>query len=277
MALSQRIAFLGAGNMASALIQGLLAGGTSSAGRLHATDVRAETLEGLAREHGIETGSDNATAVRTADVVVLSVKPQVLPALLGEIRDAASADTLVLSVAAGVPLSVIEGGLGDGARAIRAMPNTPALVRAGATAIAAGTRASDDDMEVAEQIFSSVGVVRRVPEAQIDAVTGLSGSGPAYVFLMIEALTAGGERVGLERETAAALAAQTVYGAALLLRETGEDPAVLRERVTSPGGTTQAGLEALAGHDFRGVVADAVAKATQRAEELGREAAEKLG
>ena len=176
-----------------------------------------------------------------------------------------------------MPLSVIEGGLSDGVRAIRAMPNTPALVRAGATAIAAGTRASDDDMEVAEQIFSSVGVVRRVPEAQIDAVTGLSGSGPAYVFLMIEALTAAGERVGLERETAAALAAQTVYGAALLLRETGEDPAVLRERVTSPGGTTQAGLEALAGHDFRGVVADAVAKATQRGEELGREAAEKLG
>ncbi|MFI5306605.1 MAG: pyrroline-5-carboxylate reductase [Polyangiales bacterium] len=277
MALSQRIAFVGAGNMASALIEGLLAAGTCVAERITASDVREDALAALRGKHGISTSQDNAALAATADVVVLSVKPQVLPAVLVALGPVLDARKLVLSIAAGVPLSVIEASLPSGARAVRAMPNTPALVRAGATAIAAGTYATGADMDVAEAIFRSVGVVERVPETQLDAVTALSGSGPAYVFLLCEALTDAGISVGLSASTAAVLAAQTVYGAGKLLHESAEGPAALRARVSSPGGTTVAGLERLAKRDFAGVVADAVRRATERAQELGIAAATKLG
>jgi pyrroline-5-carboxylate reductase len=181
----------------------------------------------------------------------------------------------VLSIAAGIPLEVIERALGDGVRVVRAMPNTPALVRSGATALAAGTHATEQDMAIAEQIFAAVGVAVRVPEALMDAVTGLSGSGPAYLFAMVEALASAGESAGLPAEAAARLAHHTVVGAAKLLEHSGEPPATLRAKVTSPGGTTQAGLQRLVDRDFAGVVADAVACATERSRELGEEARRK--
>jgi pyrroline-5-carboxylate reductase len=195
MALSQSIAFIGAGNMASALIEGLIAAGTCPPARIIATDVRAEALAALSARHGIRSAADNAGAARAADLIVLSTKPQVFPAILPELAGVAGADKLVISIAAGVPIAVIESQLAH-ARVVRAMPNTPALVQAGATAIAAGSRATEADLDAAAAIFASVGIVERVPERALDAVTALSGSGPAYVFLMAEALAAAGVRVG---------------------------------------------------------------------------------
>ncbi len=273
MTLSQRIAFIGAGNMASALIEGLLSASTCAPERILATDVRADALAALAARRGIRTAADNAAAVRDADVVVLATKPQVFDALLPELAPHVDASKLVLSIAAGVSTAVIERQLGAGVRVVRAMPNTPALVRTGATAIAAGTHAGPQDMELAETVFRSVGIVERVPEALMDAVTGLSGSGPAYVFLMIEALTAAGVGEGLPEKTAAALVVQTVLGAARLLQQSGETPEALRRKVTSPGGTTAAGIERFEQGGFRDLIADAVRRATERGAELGALAA----
>jgi pyrroline-5-carboxylate reductase len=273
MTLSQRIAFIGAGNMASALIQGLLGANTCTPERIVATDVRGEALATLAERHRIRTAADNAAAVRDADVVVLATKPQVFDTLLPELAAHVDASKLVLSIAAGVSTAVIERQLGAGVRVVRAMPNTPALVRTGATAIAAGRHAGPQDMELAETVFRSVGIVERVPEALMDAVTGLSGSGPAYVFLMIEALTAAGVGQGLPEKTAAALVVQTVLGAARLLQQSGETPEALRRKVTSRGGTTAAGIERFEQGGFRDLIADAVRRATERGAELGALAA----
>jgi pyrroline-5-carboxylate reductase len=250
---NRRTAFIGAGNMASALVHGLIASGAARPERIVATDVSAEALEGLQQRHGIATSASNTEAVVGADVVVLCVKPQVLPSVLAELAPALTPAQLVVSIAAGVPTGVIERALGGAARVVRAMPNTPALVLAGATAIARGRSATDADLELAATLFASVGKVVRVPEPQLDAVTGLSGSGPAY----------------------ATLAAQTVYGAAKLLHDSGAPPGALRRNVTSPGGTTQAGLERLEERGFADVIRDAVARATERATELGKAADEK--
>jgi pyrroline-5-carboxylate reductase len=182
-------------------------------------------------------------------------------------------DALVVSIAAGISTKIIEGSLPAGARVVRTMPNTPALVGVGATAIAGGKHATDADLALVETLFQSVGLCVRVPESQIDAVTGLSGSGPAYVFAMIEALRDAGVREGLSEETSLQLAAQTVLGAARLLFEQNEPPETLRERVTSPGGTTRAGLDALEASGFAEVLAGAVRAATRRSKEL-REIAE---
>lgn len=275
MSIDRRIAFIGSGNMASALIQGLLASRTSRADQLVASDVRPEALDALKRAHGIATTTDNAAAC-TADILVLSVKPQVLPALLAELAPHVRADALIISIAAGVPLAAIEAPL-PGRRAIRVMPNTPALVAAGATALAAGTHANADDLKLARAIFESVGVVVEVPEPLLDAVTALSGSGPAYVFYLAEALIDAGRAVGLTDDVAKVLALQTVYGAAKLLHESGEAPAELRRKVTSPGGTTHAGVTTLDARDVRGAVTACVTAARDRGRELGREALAKLG
>jgi pyrroline-5-carboxylate reductase len=273
----RRIAFIGAGNMASALIHGLSSSGVAAREQIVATDVRAEALAELHARHGIATTLDNRSAASAADLLVLCVKPQVLPAVLGELRGHLGEAALVVSIAAGVPTAVIERGLAAegraGVRVVRAMPNTPALVLAGATAIAPGSAATAADLALARALFASVGVVEEVQEPLLDAVTGLSGSGPAYVFLLVEALTQAGVQVGLSESTSAALAAQTVYGAAKLLHESGESPEALRRKVTSPGGTTQAGLERLAERGFADVLRDAVERATARARELGAAAA----
>jgi pyrroline-5-carboxylate reductase len=273
MSVDQTVAFIGAGNMAGALIRGLIGTGTVPADRIVAADPDRARLDALGSELGVRTAEDNAQALRSADVVVLATKPQVFPSVLPALGASLRPDALVVSIAAGISTKIIEGSLPAGARVVRTMPNTPALVGVGATAIAGGKHATDADLALVETLFQSVGLCVRVPESQIDAVTGLSGSGPAYVFAMIEALRDAGVREGLSEETSLQLAAQTVLGAARLLFEQNEPPETLRERVTSPGGTTRAGLDALEASGFAEVLAGAVRAATRRSNEL-REIAE---
>ncbi len=270
------IGFLGAGNMAGALIKGLLHSQTLAADAIIASDVKPDRLRQLHEEHGIRTTPDNHALVRAAGVIVLSVKPQVIDKVLSAIAPDVRADQLVVSVAAGVPVSVLEARLPTGTHVVRAMPNTPAIVLAGATAIAPGTHATDEDMAIARALFEAVGRVVALEETLLDAVTGLSGSGPAYVMLMIEALADGGVKVGLHRDTALLLAAQTVYGSAKLLLETGEHPGRLKDQVTSPGGTAIAGLHTLESGGLRRTLIDAVETATKRAAELGEQMASKI-
>jgi pyrroline-5-carboxylate reductase len=255
--------------MAGALIAGLLASNVVEKTRIVASDPDASRLADLATRHGIETNPDNGAVVSRANVLVLAVKPQAVPKVLGECGSAIGAGHLVVSIAAGVTLSALESRLGPGARVIRAMPNTPAIARAGATAIAAGTHATQADLAFARKLFDAVGQTVVLDEAHLDAVTGLSGSGPAYVMLFVEALADGGVKAGLPRDVALTLAMQTVYGSAKLLIDTGEHPAKLREMVTSPGGTTIAGLAVLEARAVRGALIEAVEKATARATELG--------
>ncbi len=267
-----RIGFLGAGAMGEALVTGVLAAGVP-AERLRAADPDPRRCERLAREHGIACCAANAEVVRESDVVVLAVKPGLVAAVLAELAGL-GADVLRrplwVSIAAGVPLATIEGALPAGARAVRAMPNTPALVGAGATAFVAGAAAGPADRDVARALFESVGVVWEASaESQLDAVTGLSGSGPAYVFVLLEALADAGVRMGLPRDAAATLATQTVLGAARLAQVSGRHPASLKDQVTSPGGTTIAGLERLEAGGFRAAIHEAVAAATRRSRELG--------
>jgi pyrroline-5-carboxylate reductase len=276
MKIANKVAFIGAGNMAGALIQGLLAQKTCPAEQIMASDPRGERLQELHNTHGIQTTQDNRQAAGYGDLVVLSTKPQVLVALLPEIASSIRRESLVLSIAAGVPLAVIESQLGKEARVVRAMPNTPALVGAGATGLAAGARATAEDVALAESVFASVGVAVSVPENLLDAVTGLSGSGPAYVFVIVETLADAGVEMGLSRAQALLLAAQTVFGSAKLVMQTGEHPARLKDQVASPGGTTIAGLQALEAGGIRKALADAVRAATRRARELGEQTTSKL-
>ncbi len=273
--LERTIVFLGAGNMAEALIKGLLRSGTARPESIIATGRRGERLEELHRAYGVRTTLDNVAAVREADVVVLSVKPQVLDKVLVQVAPVVDPRKLIISVAAGVPIAAMERRLGAGARIIRTMPNTPSLVGAGACALARGEHASDEDLTVATRIFQSVGTTTVVDENLLDAVTGLSGSGPAYIFLIIEALSDAGVKVGLPRYTALKLAAQTVLGSAQLLIETGSHPGQLKDQVTSPGGTAIAGLHTLEAGGLRTTLINAVEAATRRARELGEQFLEK--
>lgn len=273
---TSRIGLLGAGNMAGALIRGLLASKTVAVDQVRASDVRRERLDELANTYGIGTSAENRALVEWADVVVLAVKPQVIDRVLDDIRPVLKPDTLVISIAAGVPIRSIEGRLENGSRVVRAMPNTAAIVLAGATGIAPGAHATVEDIALAKALFDLVGRTVVLDESLIDAVTGLSGSGPAYVFLMIEAMADGGVKVGLHRDTALLLAAQTVYGSAKLLLETGEHPGRLKDMVTSPGGTAIVGLHTLEAGGLRRTLIDAVESATNRAIELGEAMARKL-
>jgi pyrroline-5-carboxylate reductase len=272
----KKLGFLGAGNMAGALIKGLCHANVLPAQSIIASDVKAERLEQLRASHGIRTTADNHALVRETDVIVLSVKPQVIDKILGEVGGEVRKDQLVVSVAAGVPIEAIEMRLPPGSHVVRSMPNTPATVQAGATAIAGGSHASEADLRLARQLFEAVGQVVTLDEAQLDAVTGLSGSGPAYIMLIIEALADGGVKVGLHRDTALLLAAQTVLGSARLLLETGEHPGRLKDMVTSPGGTAIAGLHTLESGALRKTLIDAVESATKRSAELGTEMLSKL-
>jgi pyrroline-5-carboxylate reductase len=272
---NRKIGLLGAGNMASALIRGLLGSKTLLPEQIRASDLRAEQLAELTHTYGIQTHTDNAELLAWANVVVLAVKPQVIARVLEQMAGVIQPDTLVISIAAGVPLSALEARL-PGARVLRAMPNTAAIALAGATGIAAGSHAGPEDVSFARTLFEAVGRSAVLDESALDAVTGLSGSGPAYVMLMIDALADGGVKVGLSRETALMLAAQTVYGSAKLLLETGEHPGRLKDMVTSPGGTTIAGLHALEAGGVRHTLMNAVEAATRRATELGQAMAAKL-
>jgi pyrroline-5-carboxylate reductase len=265
------LGFLGAGNMASALIRGLLRAGLHRAGELWVTDVDAAQRRRVARRFGVASAPNNQALVAGSRIVVLAVKPQVMDAVLAEIRPAVRPATLFISIAAGVPLGRIERGLGPSARVVRVMPNTPALVGRGAAVVVAGRHATPTDVAKTLGVFRAVGdavALRR--EALLDAVTGLSGSGPAFVYLFAEGLIAGGCRGGLPRPLAARLAYQTIDGAAAMLRETGKSPAELRAMVTSPGGTTLAGLASLESGGFLDCVRAAVGAATARARALAR-------
>lgn len=262
--------------MAGALVRGLLNSHDVAGDQIRASDVHKDRLDELAKEHGITVTSDNLALVDWADILVLAVKPQVVDRVLEQIGERVRPDTLVISIAAGVPIQSIESRLHSGVRVVRAMPNTAAIVQAGATGIAPGAHATDEDVELARALFDSVGRTVVLDESLIDAVTGLSGSGPAYIMLMIEALADGGVKVGLHRDTALLLAAQTVYGSAKLLLETGEHPGRLKDMVTSPGGTAIAGLHTLESGGMRRTLIDAVDTATKRAAELGEAMAKKL-
>ncbi|HEX4448965.1 MAG TPA: pyrroline-5-carboxylate reductase [Polyangiaceae bacterium] len=273
---TKRLGFLGAGNMAEALIKGILHAKVLPPERILISDVKAERLAHLHQAHGIRTTTDNHLLLRESDVIVLSVKPQTIDKVLTEVGGSIRPDQLVVSVAAGVPIEALEARLPPGSRVVRSMPNTPATVQAGATAIAGGAHAREDDLRMARELFEAVGRVVQLDEGLLDAVTGLSGSGPAYVMLIIEALADGGVKVGLHRDTALLLAAQTVFGSALLLLETGEHPGRLKDMVTSPGGTAIAGLHTLESGALRKTLMDAVETATRRAAELGTEMSAKL-
>jgi pyrroline-5-carboxylate reductase len=264
---SKRIAFLGGGNMAEAIIKGLQR--EDSATSLMVAEIVAERRTYLAKAYpGIQVVENSGQAAAWGEAVVLAVKPQQSASVLAAIRQDVDPGTLVVSIMAGVRSTSIEEVLGGETRVVRVMPNTPALVGSGATAICAGKNATKEDLDCVEGIFARTGMVVRVDEKQMDAVTGLSGSGPAYVFTFIEALSDAGVKNGLPRDVAARLALQTVLGAARMLAETGEHPAKLREQVTSPGGTTIAGLHVLENGRFRGTIMDAVEAATLRSKEL---------
>ena len=266
----RNVGFLGAGNMGEALIKGLLGAKLVPAEAIHATDVRLERLKELDRQYGIQVSSDNADLVRHADIVILAVKPQIMESVLKQVAPVVTRRKLLISIAAGVSTAKIRAMLQKDARLIRVMPNTPALVLAGVTAIAKAEGLEADDLDVAREIFGAVGRVVVLDEELLDAVTGLSGSGPAYVAVVIESLADGGVRMGLDRITAMTLATQTVLGAAKLLLETGLHPGALKDMVSSPGGTTIAGIAALEEGGIRTTFIKAVERATQRSRELGR-------
>lgn len=264
------IGFIGAGNMAGALIRGLIRAGVARPEQLVASDPSAERRGELSSELGVRVEVDNLAVASASDVVLLAVKPQVLPGLLPDLRAAArERSRLWISIAAGTKCRTIEEGLGGGVRVVRVMPNTPALVGAGAAAVARGSAATEDDVQLTVKLFDAVGRTAVLEEGHLDAITGLSGSGPAFVMLIIEALSDGGVRAGLPRAVATTFAAQTVYGAAKLLLETGQHPGALKDAVTSPGGTTITGLEELERGGVRGALIAAVQAATRRSRELG--------
>ncbi len=270
MAINGRIAFLGGGNMAEALIKGLIAAGTAKADQIMVTDVSADRLAHLKKTYGISAAKSNADAAREVGVIILSVKPQVVEKVLTEISLVVDDKKLVISIAAGIALAKIEKSLRETSHVIRVMPNTPALVLAGAAALSAGKNATNDDLALAQSVFNSVGRAVVVDEKLMDAVTGLSGSGPAYVFMIIDALSDAGVKAGLPRPLALELAAQTLYGSAKMVLETKEHPGKLRDMVTSPGGTTIEGLHALEKGKLRATLMNAVEAATARSKELGK-------
>ncbi len=267
-----RIACIGGGAMAEALLGGLLASGLKPS-QLYATDPDSQRRKHLSTALRIETGDDNDEAVRRSDVVILAVKPSVILTVLDSLTCSAAERLrpLWISIAAGVVLDTLETELTHEARIVRAMPNMPAMIRSGATGVFGNSAASEADLELARALFDCVGFSWQAPREQLlDAVTGLSGSGPAYVFAFLEALMDAGESAGLPREAAEQLTLQTVYGAAKLALESDKTPSELRRQVSSPGGTTVSGLARLSDGGFAEAISAAVQAASQRAEELGR-------
>ena len=266
----KRLGFVGCGNMGEALVKGLVEASVVPGDLIIVSDTRNERLAELDRRYGVRCAKSNVELVRDADVVVLAVKPQIMAPVLSEIASSLSRRHLVISIAAGVSTGTLRAGAGKDLRLIRVMPNTPALVLEGATAIAKAKDLETGDLETAEEIFGAVGKVVVLDEELMDAVTGLSGSGPAYVAVVIESLADGGVKMGLDRVTAMTLATQTVLGAAKLLLETNLHPGALKDMVSSPGGTSIAGIAALEEGGIRTTFIKAVERATLRSRELGR-------
>jgi len=265
--ISRKVGFIGAGVMAEALIRGMLDAGVARADNLYAADPSVERREALADVLGDGVLSDNRALVAACEVLVLAVKPNVAPVAAREVADVLTPGHLVVSIAAGVGLARLREALGT-ERVVRVMPNTPALVRSGAAAYCTGPGATEEDAALVAEMLGAVGICVRVEEKHMDAVTGLSGSGPAYVYLAIEALSDGGVKMGLPRQVAARLAAQTVMGAAKMVLETGAHPAQLKDQVTTPGGTTVEGLHALENAGLRKAFIDAVVAATEKSKRL---------
>lgn len=270
MLVEKKAAFIGTGAMGTALMRGALSAGALRAENVTAFDVATDRLQEVCRELGVATAASSAEAVTDADVILVAVKPQHVVEVLDEIKPVLTSSQLVVSIAAGVQLNALEPRLLPDSPVVRVMPNTPALVGAGAAAFCRGTHADDEHAALAQELLSAVGIAVETPEKLMDAVTGLSGSGPAYVYLFIEALSDAGVRNGLPRTLATRLAAQTVLGAATMVLQTGKHPGELKDLVTSPGGTTIAGMHCLENAAVRGAVMDAVTAATQRSVELSR-------
>jgi pyrroline-5-carboxylate reductase len=267
------IGVIGAGNMGTALLRGILASGWGTKENLVASHPKPSKGAALASELGIAVTESNAEAARRAQIVILAVKPQILESVLAEIRPALHRDALLISIAAGFPTSRVEAAVGRSAPVVRAMPNVAAVVRSSATVLCAGRYAKAAHLADARRIFESIGLVVELPEYQLDAVTGLSGSGPMYVFQIIEGLSDAGVRVGLSRDVSTALTIQTVLGAARMAGELKTHPAILKDSVTSPGGTAIAALHSLERNRLRAILMDAVEAATARSKELGQAAA----
>jgi pyrroline-5-carboxylate reductase len=268
--LDKHIAFVGAGQMAEALAKGFLSRGIVQGKQVHAYDISEARRTLFADSLKVNVPDSNNSAVRVAEVVLLAVKPQYLISTMQSVDPSNWEGKLVVSIAAGITIDTLKSVLPASARVVRIMPNTPCLVGESASAIAVSQEATPEDQKVVESLFKTVGMTIAVEESYLDAVTGLSGSGPAYVFLTIEALSDGGVRAGLPRPVATKLAAQTVMGAAKMVLETGRHPGELKDMVTSPAGTTISGVHALEDHGIRAAFIDAVHKATLRSKELSK-------
>lgn len=264
------IAVIGAGHMAGALIGGMVRSKLLPPKSIIAARRTPEALAELHKKWGVRTSTDNKKAAAEADIVMLAVKPQMAKKVLAELAGSVRKDQLVISVMAGVTTAAINKALNCSCPVVRAMPNTPCLVDAGATAVAAGAHASERDLALAEAVFGSVGLAVVLPESALDAVTGLSGSGPVYIYMVIEAMIDGGVKMGIPRAVAAKLAAQTVFGAAKLVIETGKHPALLKDEVTTPGGTAISAIHVLESKGLRSVLIDGIVAATQRSAELSK-------
>lgn len=266
---NKRIGFIGAGMMAEAITTGLLKAGVPR-DNIRVSDPDEHRRRIFEEQLGVAAFPENMLLAEFANVVILSVKPDMISKVLEDIKATMIPEQLLISIAAGVTTATIETMLGKEVPVIRVMPNTPCLIGCGASALASGKHAGASDMETAQQIFEAVGKVVQVTEDKMDAVTGLSGSGPAYIYMLIEALADGGVRMGLPKGTALTLAAQTVAGSAMMVLNSGEHPAILRDRVMTPGGTTIAGVAVLEDYEFRAALIEAVTAATRRSVELGK-------
>jgi pyrroline-5-carboxylate reductase len=266
---NKQVGILGTGNMGEALIHGLLYGHLCRPEQIFCSDVRAERLKAIREKYGVKSTSHNVEVVKQSDIVILAVKPQIMKQVVEEIAKYLDLSKLIISIAAGVPLDAIEACARKDLKLIRVMSNICVSVREGVSAIAGGKHALKEDLMMAKTIFDSVGKSLFIEEDLLDAVTGLSGSGPAYIFLIIDALADAGVKVGLSRDDALILAPQTVLGAAKMLIETGEHPGKLKDMVTSPGGTAIAGLHTLEEGGLRTTLINAVEVATQRSKALG--------
>src|SRR5881409_3077404 len=271
MATNRRIAILGAGKIGESLLAGLLSSGWRKPGDIVVTGRREERLQEVADRHGVEATLSNSEAVADAALVVIAVKPQDFDVLLGEVGGLLTPEQTVLSVAAAIPTAQIEARLAPGVPVVRAMPNAPALVHEGIAGVCAGAHAADEHVDLADEVLTHLGAVVRVPERYMDAVTAVSGSGPAYFALLAEAMIEAGILLGLSREVSTQLVVQTMLGTATQLRDEGMHPVELREMVTSPGGTTIAAIRELENAGVRAAFLNAIQAAMIRARELGAE------
>ncbi len=266
---NRQVGLVGTGNMGEALIKGLLHGHVCKPEQIFCSDTRLERLKAVRETYGVKGTSHNIEVVKHSDILILAVKPQIMKQVVSEVSKYLDLSKLIISIAAGVPLNAIESCTKKELKLIRVMPNICVSVREGVSAIAGGKHIRKEDLMIAKTIFDSVGKSLFVEENLLDAVTGLSGSGPAYIFLIIDALADAGVKVGLSRDDALLLASQTVLGASKMLIETGEHPGKLKDLVTSPGGTAIAGLHTLEEGGLRTTLINAVEVATQRSKALG--------